>query len=61
MITFAKIIQSENAQGTSQSKMDTQTVGYQNMLLRAVAQTDYTTGGPDVVCDLHTRQYRVRL
>jgi len=44
MITFARIIQSESAQETSQPKMDTQTAGYQNKPLRAVAQTDYTGG-----------------
>jgi len=44
VIAFARIIQLESAQENSQSKMDTQTAGYQNKSLGAVAQTDYTGG-----------------
>ena len=39
MITFARIIQSESVSETSQSKMDTQTAGFQNKLLGAFAHT----------------------
>ena len=41
VIAFARIIESKSA---IQSKMDTQTAGYQNKLLGAVVQTDYTGG-----------------
>jgi len=44
VIAFARIIQSESAQETSQSKMDKQTVEYQNKPPGAAAQTDHTGG-----------------
>ena len=40
--TFARIIQSQSAQETSQSTLNTQTAVYQNKLFGAIAQTDYT-------------------